>query len=59
LIEAVGGAIWLIALQSSDISNITAHAIIVIAILIEHLVQGYVLNQINDQGTLAQVSRAN
>jgi len=59
LIEAVGGALWLSALRSGTPPVIPAHLIIIIAITIEHIVQGIVLNAINKQGILKQVSLLN
>lgn len=59
LIEAIGGALWLAALNSTDISRLNAHLIILIAITIEHIAQGIVLNFLNKQGISIQMSRAN
>lgn len=58
LIEAIGGGLWLAAFTGTSIANIPAHLIILIAITIEHIVQGVVLNSINQEGQLAQMSRA-
>ena len=58
LIESVGGVLWLAALNSSAGNTIPAHLIIIIAITIEHIVQGIVLNAINQEGRLSQMSEA-
>lgn len=59
LIEAIGGGIWLAALTDSNTEIVIAHLIIIIAITIEHLVQGFVINMLNQEGTLSQVGGAN
>jgi len=59
LIEAIGGGLWLALLSGSPTSTIPAHLLIIIAITIEHIVQGVVLDGINNKGTLRQMSRAN
>ncbi len=59
LIEAVGGGLWLAALTGGTLPRSQAHLIIIIAITIEHIVQGIVLNSINKQGILKQVSLLN
>jgi hypothetical protein len=58
LIEAVGGALWLLALTSSGGNTIPAHLIIIIAVTIEHIVQGIVMNAINQEGKITQMSVA-
>lgn len=57
LIEAVGGGIWL-ALFTSQSPSLLPHIIIVAIVTIEHIVQGIVLNSINDEGRLKQMSAA-
>ena len=57
-IEAVGGLLWLLALNSADISNLNAHLILLVAITIEHIAQGIVLNSLNQQGVLTQIGKA-
>jgi len=59
LIEAIGGGLWLAAFTSTTPPNIQVHLIIIIAITIEHIVQGVVLNAINKEGTLKQMSLVN
>jgi len=58
LIEAVGGGIWL-AFLTSQAPSLLPHLIIVVVITVEHIVQGVVLNAINDEGRLKQMSMAN
>jgi hypothetical protein len=58
LIEAIGGALWLVALSNSTGNTIPAHLIIIIAITIEHIVQGIVMNSINHEGKVTQMSVA-
>jgi hypothetical protein len=58
-IEAVGGALWLAAFTSSTPPAIPAHLIILLAITIEHIIQGVVLNTIYKPGVLKQVSMLN
>lgn len=59
LIEAIGGGLWLAAFKDPDIGDIPAHLIIVVAITIEHIVQGIVLDRINKEGKATQVALAN
>jgi hypothetical protein len=57
LIEAGGGAIWLALFSGSAVSNTVAHLVIGLAILIEHIVQGLVMNTINQQGRMSQMGQ--
>ncbi len=57
LIEAVGGGIWL-ALLTSQSPSLLPHLILIAVVTIEHIVQGWVLNAINDEGRLKQMSAA-
>ena len=58
MIESVGGVLWLAALNNSAGNTIPAHLIIIVAITIEHIVQGVVLNAINQEGRLRQMGDA-
>ncbi len=58
LIEAIGGALWLAVLTNPAIIPIPAHLILIIAITLEHIVQAFVLDRINNEGKLAQVAKA-
>lgn len=58
LIEAVGGGLWLAILLDPSLLPIPAHAIIIVAITIEHIVQGVVLNSINQEGVADQIAAA-
>lgn len=57
-IEAVGGALWLAVFTDPSLLPIPAHLIIIIAITVEHVVQGFVLNSINQEGAVAQMAQA-
>jgi hypothetical protein len=59
LIEAIGGALWLVLLTNTVDSPVLPHLFIFGVIAVEHFVQGVVLNSINQEGQLAQVAQAN
>lgn len=57
-IEAIGGGLWLAAFTDPTLLPIPAHAIIIIAITLEHIAQGAVLNSINQEGAVAQMAQS-
>lgn len=57
-IEAIGGGLWLATFNDPTALPIPAHLIIIVAITAEHIVQGLVLNAINQEGAVTQMAHA-